>query len=154
MSVPGPTPSQTIGPFFRFGTEWLHRPDLVAPGSPGAVTLTGTVLDGEGIAVPDAMIELWQAATGRFGRYLVGAEGTFFFTVIAGGPFDVTLFARGLLQRLVTRMALDGDAEGDEVLGLVPAGRRHTLVATADGPGRYRWDVRLQGEGETVFLAW
>ena len=155
-AVPGPTPSQTIGPFFRFGTDWLHAPDLVDPAAPGAVTLRGTVLDGDGTPVPDAMIELWQAATGRFGRYLVGPAGDFRFTVAAGGPFDVTVFARGLLNRLVTRMALAADpgADADPILALVPAERRATLTAAAEPNGAYRWDVRLQGEGETVFLAW
>jgi protocatechuate 3,4-dioxygenase alpha subunit len=66
---------------------------------------------------------------------------------------DVSVFARGLLNRVVTRIYFeDQDNSGDPVLATVPEERRGTLIAakTADG---YRFDVRLQGDGETVFFA-
>ncbi len=63
----------------------------------------------------------------------------------------VTVFARGLLNRLFTRAYLPGDLDGDPLLSSVAEDRRHTLVAVADEQG-YRFDIRLQGEGETVFL--
>ncbi len=66
----------------------------------------------------------------------------------------MSVFARGLLNRLVTRIYFPDFADAnaaDPVLNSVPEERRHTLVArkTEDG---YRFDVRLQGEGETVFF--
>lgn len=69
---------------------------------------------------------------------------------------DVSVFARGLLNRVVTRIYF-GDEEAanaaDPVLRTVPEARRGTLVAQADGQGKYRFDVRLQGTDETVFFA-
>ncbi|MCW2867196.1 MAG: protocatechuate 3,4-dioxygenase subunit alpha, partial [Marmoricola sp.] len=67
--------------------------------------------------------------------------------------FAVTVFARGLLDRLLTRAYLPGDPAlaSDPLLTALDADRRATLVAVADDQG-FRFDVRLQGEGETVFL--
>jgi protocatechuate 3,4-dioxygenase alpha subunit len=63
-----PTPSQTVGPFFHIGTDdGFIGNELVAPDRPGALRLVGTVRDGEGVPVIDAMIEIWQAnAAGRY----------------------------------------------------------------------------------------
>ena len=68
---------------------------------------------------------------------------------------DLSVFARGLLDRLVTRLYFADEAEAnatDPVLSALPEADRRTLVArpTADG---YRLDIRLRGEGETVFFA-
>ena len=131
------TPSQTIGPFFRFGMEWLE-------GGPGDVEMRGTVYDGEG-PVPDAMIEIWQPP--HFGRALTEEDGSYRLPVVATGHAELSIFARGLLQRLVTRVYFTG--EGDAVLALVPAHRRATLMARP-GP---EFDIHLQGPEETVFLA-
>ena len=170
-----PTPSQTVGPFFGFAFDKVGRPDLVPPGSPGSVHIEGRVLDGAGEPVPDAVVELWQAdAAGRFpddgwgfGRCLTDPAGGYCFTTVRPGPvdavqaphLDLSIFARGLLQRLVTRVYFpDHEAANaaDPVLRAVadPA-RRATLVARA-GPDAsvLTFDVRLQGEGETVFFAW
>jgi protocatechuate 3,4-dioxygenase, alpha subunit len=170
-----PTPSQTVGPFFSFALGRVGGPDLVPPGSPGALVLEGRVLDGEGAVVPDAVLELWQADPGGrfpddgwgFGRCLTDAAGCYRFTTVKPGPvdasqaphLDLSIFARGLLQRLVTRVYFpdEGTANADDpVLGAVadPA-RRATLLArpAADGD-RLVFDVRLQGDGETVFFAW
>ena len=67
---------------------------------------------------------------------------------------NVTLFARGMLNRVVTRVYFADEAEAnanDQVLATVPAARRNTLLAqpTTDG---YRFDIHLQGPGETVFF--
>jgi len=63
------------------------------------------------------------------------------------------VFARGLLQRVVTRVYFeDQDNSDDPVLATMPADRRGTLIATKTDDG-YRFDVRLQGDGETVFFA-
>jgi protocatechuate 3,4-dioxygenase alpha subunit len=69
---------------------------------------------------------------------------------------DVSVFARGLLDRVVTRIYFPDEEEAnaaDPVLSSLPErSRRHTLVAAPDGPGQFRFDIRLQGEGETVFF--
>ena len=68
---------------------------------------------------------------------------------------QIAIFARGLMQHVVTRAYFAGEALNatDPVLTLVedPA-RRATLIARPDGDGAWRLDIRLQGEGETVFL--
>lgn len=175
----GPTPSQTIGPFFRFGLDWFEPTELVVAGTPGARTIGGRVLDGAGDPVPDACVEIWQAGPdGRFdgqpvegqatwhgwGRCLTDAEGRWGFTTQKPGRVDdeqaphvdVTLFARGLLQRLVSRIYFPDEAVAnatDPVL--VAAGdRASTLVATAQPDGHLHHDLVLQGERETVFFVW
>jgi protocatechuate 3,4-dioxygenase alpha subunit len=181
MTEPSPTPirptaSQTIGPFFKMGVEWAEATELVDPGAPGAVTIEGRVLDGDGAPVPDAVVEIWQAdAQGRFppatdqgwtgfGRALTGPDGGFRFVTLAPGPvddrqaphIDVSVFARGLLQRVVTRCYLPGDTDAharDPLLSGLDPDRRSTLVAMGEGDVM-RFDVHLQGDQETVFLAW
>ena len=65
------TPSQTVGPFFALpgGLPWPDGPAVVAEGTPGAVLISGVVLDGEGVPVPDALIETWQVEPEGFGRH-------------------------------------------------------------------------------------
>jgi protocatechuate 3,4-dioxygenase alpha subunit len=102
-----------------------------------------------------------------FGRAATDADGTYRFRTIRPGRVPglgntlqaphlaVSVMARGILKRLVTRAYLeDGDgAEDDPILALVPVERRATLIARRDGEaGPYRFDIRLQGEGETVFF--
>jgi protocatechuate 3,4-dioxygenase alpha subunit len=68
---------------------------------------------------------------------------------------NVSLFARGLLHRVVTRLYFADEPDpnaADPVLAAVPEARRATLLAQP-GEGGYRFDIRLQGEGETVFFA-
>ncbi|HVA73229.1 MAG TPA: hypothetical protein VNF71_01515 [Acidimicrobiales bacterium] len=156
------TPSQTIGPFFSFGLEWMAAPDLVDPASPGAIELVGTVYDGAGAGVPDAVVEIWQPPL--FGRALTGADGSFRFTTVKPAPgakgdaphVDVSLFARGLLQRVVTRIYFPDEETAnasDPVLAEVPEDRRATLVAVSKD-GCLRFDLHLQGPRETVFFAY
>lgn len=149
----GPTPSQTVGPYYEIGMAWMgdEAGRLVAPGSPGAVPLAGRVLDGAGEAVPDAVVEIWHPEVG-WGRSLVDGDGTFHFSVRAAPYFAANVFARGTLQRLATRIYLP-PADDDELLAGLEADRRATLVARADGDGLWH-DIRLQGDGETVFLVW
>lgn len=150
----------------------------------GRIRIEGRVLDGDGQPVEDGVIEVWQAdGEGRypdpedrrnappafvgFGRCGTGPGGAFAFTTVKpgrvaapGGGLQaphllVSIFARGILSRVATRLyfADDPDTAGDPILALVPAERRATLLAQpAGGGGSYRWDVRLQGEGETVFF--
>ena len=186
MTAPAePTPSQTVGPFFAFGLPFSGGGDVVPPGTPGAITLHGTVRDGGGVPVPDALLEFWQA--GPDGRHPV-RNGSMHrdgrtFTGFARVPTDragdytlrtlrpaavpgsahaphlaVTVFARGLLYHLFTRVYFPQHTDenaADPLLSSLPEDRRETLVAVPDGsfggPG-YRFDVRLAGPGETVFL--
>ena len=152
-------------------------PELVERESPGAIVIEGRVLDGAGEPVPDAMVEIWQAdAEGRFppdtapgwtgfGRCLTNAGGHYRFVTMAPGAvddvqaphIDVYVFARGLLERVMTRLYLPADAatlERDPLLRSVPEpDRRATMVAMGDGTVK-RFDIHLQGEQETVFVAW
>ncbi|HET7196405.1 MAG TPA: carboxypeptidase regulatory-like domain-containing protein [Nocardioides sp.] len=147
-----PTPGQTVGPFFSFALAREGYADLVSPGHPDAITLRGQVLDGAGEPVPDALVELTRG-NGGWGRAATDDEGRYTFTTLAPiGPFfAITVFARGLLDRLFTRAYLP-DAADHPFLQALPQDRRATLVATADERG-YLFDIRLQGDDETVFLA-
>lgn len=178
MSTLTPTPGQTIGPFFGHALPFERGHELVPPGSPGAIRLHGMVIDGAGAPVPDALLEIWQAdadgvvpsSTGSmrrdgwtftgWGRASTDGEGRYSFTTVNPGalqqdsaPFiAMTIFARGLLNRLFTRVYLPAEHLASEpLLASLPAERRDTLIAVADEHG-LRFDIRLQGDGETVFL--
>ena len=160
------TPSQTVGPFFSFGLCERPNADLVADGT----RIVGRVYDGAGEPVPDAMVEIWQAdADGRYrgdfgwGRSGTDAEGRFAFTTVKPGAVDgqaphvvVLVFARGLLKPVLTRMYFPDEAEAnsaDPVLGSIDdPDARATLVAEPVD-GALRFDIRLQGPGETAFFA-
>ena len=180
------TPSQTIGPFFAVGLPWADGPQVVPEGTPGAVRIAGRVLDGAGDPVPDALVETWQAdPQGRFahpddprgpadqgfrgfGRCPTDARGRWAIVTLKPGPLpapdggveaphiDVSVFARGLLHRLVTRIYFPDEPDAnaaDPLLCSIPdPDARARLVATADGDG-LRFDIRLQGTQETPFLA-
>jgi len=181
MSKLTPTPGQTVGPFFGYALPYAKDRELLPPGSPGSIRLQGTVYDGAGHPIPDAILEIWQAdadgnvahETGSlvrdgytftgFGRTAVGNTGTFTFTTVNPGPTEagaapfiaVAVFARGLMNRLFTRVYLPEDEAAlsqDRLLGSLDAERRRTLIARRDPDGGLSWDIRLQGEGETVFL--
>lgn len=173
--TPIQTPGQTVGPFFHYALPYDGDNELVPRGAAGAVRLHGTVHDGAGEPVPDAVLELWQAdAAGEvvqragslhrdgwtftgFGRSATDAQGRYSFTtlrpgVVLGGSapfFAITVLARGLLHRLFTRAYLPGAS--DAFLDGLDPDRRTTVLTVADESG-FRFDVRLQGEGETVFL--
>jgi len=166
------TPSQTIGPFFHLGLRWPGSQRVGFAEKGESIALTGRITDGAGEAVGDALFETWQrCATGEapacatgsanpngFGRVETAKDGTFRIeTTMPGGTapsIDVTIFARGLLKPLRTRVYLSEEAaRADPALASIARSPRlATLVAKRSG-GEYRWDVRLQGEGETVFFA-
>ena len=159
------TPSQTVGPFFYFGLCERPAADLV----PDGIRVSGRVLDGAGDPVPDAMVEIWQAdESGSYrgdwgwGRCGTDHEGRFSFTTVKPGPvegqaphLEVQVFARGLLKQVLTRMYFEDEREAndsDPVLSAVEPDERATLIATR-ADGGYRFDVRLQGDEQTVFFA-
>ena len=183
----GPTPSQTIGPFFHDALLDRDHSELVSPDHPEAIKLRGTVYDGAGEVVPDAMVEIWQAnRTGRyshpaddredlsldedssgFGRSGTDAGGEFSFLTVKPGPVPgpggqlqaphvmVSVFARGLLKRLVTLIYFPDEEEANAVDPVLSSmedqGLRRTLIAHDEG-GTLRFDIHLQGDGQTAFF--
>jgi protocatechuate 3,4-dioxygenase alpha subunit len=180
------TPSQTVGPFLGIGLPWPDGPFVVPEGSPGAIAITGRVLDGAGDPVTDALVETWQADTdGRFahpddprgavttrfrgfGRCPTGPDGSYRIVTLKPGALpspdggteaphlDVSVFARGLLDRVVTRAYFPDEAQAnaaDPVLASIDPARAATLIARpGPGPARLRFDIHLQGDQETVFF--
>ncbi|HMK22075.1 MAG TPA: protocatechuate 3,4-dioxygenase subunit alpha [Terriglobales bacterium] len=183
-----PTPSQTVGPFFKIEltTDEHCRPRIAGPKTKGErAWITFRVLDGDGAPVDDAMLEIWQAdSAGQynhpddprpgtpeegwigFGRLQTAADGSSVLETIKPGAvrydtvqaphLTVAVFARGMLKQLYTRLYFAGDAanDTDPILSLVPADRRDTLMAKPDQAraGYWQFDLRLQGERETVFF--
>lgn len=181
-TTPRPTAGQTVGPFFGYALPYEGGEELVPSHHPTAVRLTGTVFDGEGAAIPDALVELWQpdengaiprargslardgyAFTG-FGRSATTRNGTYSFTTVEPGVvkgthaapfFSVIVFARGLTDKLHTRIYVPGFdelAKKDPLLSSLPAQRRATLMATRQADGSLHHDLHVQGDEETVFL--
>jgi len=133
------TPSQTVGPYFAIGLCARPQNEVVANG----VELTGRLLDGEEVPVGDGVIEVWDARARRWGRCGTDAEGRFSFVVDADAPhLEVCVFARGLLRHQLTRVYLSGEPR-DPALA--------TLVAQPHD-GAFRFDIRLQGDRQTVFF--
>ena len=156
MTKRRPTPSQTVGPFFGFAMPFAGDTRAAAPGAHGVMHIEGRVLDGHGEGVPDALLEAWSGD--QFARCRTDSEGAFGFWLRSpkASHVELTIFARGLLRQLVTRVYLpDGSAANaaDPVLRRVPASRRRTLFAQREAGGTLRFDVRLQGTDETVFFA-
>jgi protocatechuate 3,4-dioxygenase, alpha subunit len=175
------TPSQTVGPFLSIGLTWPRGRFVVPEGTPGAVTVSGVLHDGDGAPVTDGLIETWQADPsghfdhpadpGRtrgfrgFGRCATDPEtGRFEIVTLKPGPLGdgqaphiaVSVLARGLLDRVVTRIYFPDEAAAnaaDPLLSSLTPARAATLVACEAGPDALTWDVHLQGERETVFLA-
>jgi protocatechuate 3,4-dioxygenase alpha subunit len=192
----GITPSQTVGPFFKYGLtpngeyDWndAFTNNLVTPDTTGdRIRVEGRVFDGDGQPVADCMLEIWQAdAQGRFsdpkdqralpnsafrgfGRCGTDPNGGYAFDTVKPGPVPdpdgkpqaphilLAIYARGMLLHNYTRIYFDGEAgnAADPVMALVPAERRATLIATRE-PGNgnpvYHFDIRLQGDNETVFF--
>lgn len=175
------TPGQTVGPFFAFGTVYPKMHEVVFPHSPGSIVLSGTVYDGAGQPIPDALVEIWSTdAEGNiprargsrrrddhtftgFGRSATTDEGHYeFWTVNPGSArgeapfFAAVVFARGLPDKLHTRIYLPEDPDrlaADPLLASLEPDERATLIATRLPNGGLHHDIRLQGEKETVFLA-
>jgi protocatechuate 3,4-dioxygenase alpha subunit len=187
------TPSQTGGPYVHIGcipsfagVAGIYPEDLglspIAEGAQGQrITITGSVRDGTGWTLRDAMIESWQAdAAGRypgqegadpkvsgFCRFAAdGESGEFVLHTVKPGAvmgrdgrpmaphISLWIVARGINIGLHTRIYFeDEDNSADPLLARIEQRPRvETLIARRTAPGAYRFDIRLQGEGETVFL--
>jgi protocatechuate 3,4-dioxygenase alpha subunit len=176
------TPSQTAGPYVHIGCTpnfagigGIYDEDLGARPFPDDaqgdwITITGQVIDGTGTPLRDVMLESWQA--GPDGAYGPGARGFCRFAAAqdsgewtlrtlmpgaAGGAPHIALWivARGINIGLQTRIYFEGhgDHDTDPVLRRIEHRNRvATLIAKPDGAGGWRHDIRLQGDGETVFL--
>lgn len=175
--MPSATSSQTIGPFWHLieHPEWA---DLTRFGAAGArITLTGSVVDGDGNPVTDAAVELWQSdppadeSFPGFGRARTDVRGEFRFATLKPGPVPgrgnaqqaphlaIAIHARGLLKTLFTRAYFAGEPlnEADPLLSSIDdPQRRATIIAQPRAANDWRLDIRLQrgpqGEPETVFL--
>ncbi len=187
------TPSQTAGPYVHIGcipsfagVQGVYPQDLghspITDGAKGQIiTITGSIFDGTGWALRDAMIEAWQAdAAGRFpgqegadpavtgfcrfaadkdsGRYTLRTVKPGATPARGGGMqaphISLWIVARGINIGLQTRIYFpDEDNSADPLLSRIEQQpRAETLIAKPDGEGQYRFDIRLQGDGETVFL--
>jgi protocatechuate 3,4-dioxygenase alpha subunit len=182
-----PTPSQTIGPFFHDALLDRNYSELVSLDNPEAIEIKGTIYDGAGEVVPDAMVEIWQANResrydrptddrddlpldedfSGFGRSGTDRGGEFSFSTVKPGPVTgldgqllapyvmVSVFARGLLKRLVTRIYFpDEEAANavDPVLSTIEDPElRRTLIARGEG-NVLRFDIHLQGDEQTAFF--
>ena len=182
----GPFFAFALTPAAPYTYAGLVGNDLLSEDTVGTpIAIAGRVIDGNGDGVPDAFVEIWQAdGAGRyssqtsgansafrgFGRAGVDASGAFSFATVkpgvVAGPegkpqaphINVSIFSRGVVRRMFTRIYFEGEAanDSDAILALVPAERRATLIARrdglVDGRARYVFDIRLQGENETVFF--
>jgi protocatechuate 3,4-dioxygenase alpha subunit len=180
VASPGPTPWQTVGPFFHYALPYAAGPQVAGPSVPDRIRLTGVVYDGDGEPILDALVEIWQPdQAGRFvqapgiyevpdrfrgfGRSATDSGEYEFVTVRPGSVptidgrlqaphIAMSVFARGMLRRAVTRVYFPEDElDADPLLASLPPSRRPSLVATPTSDG-YRFDVHLQGNQETVFL--
>lgn len=164
------TASQTAGPFVHIGllpeaaglaspfARATAGPRLWKEDTPGErIVIEGQVIDGEGAPLTDVLVEIWQseAAFSGWGRSAAAPEtGLFRFETIRpqAGFISFFILARGINLGLHTRLYFE-NAPDDPVLNQIePASRRSTLMARLQAPGSYRFDIRLQGEGETVFF--
>ena len=179
--MPVPSGSQTVGPFFRFALHHEQWNDLTTGAPPGEkIRIAGRLLDGDGAPVPDGFVEIRQADAGGsyargegftgFGRASTERDGGYAFTTIRPGAVPsalgaqaphlvVSIFARGLLKQLHTRMYFaDRAAENaaDPLLSSIAENARRTLIAeragVRDAIPEFRFDIVLQGEGETAFI--
>jgi protocatechuate 3,4-dioxygenase alpha subunit len=175
-----PTPSQTAGPYVEIGMGWNADGRLVPAGTVGEICVTGIVLDGAGAPVTDAALEFWQAdPAGRydscdtgvwtgFTRALTGNDGRYMLWTVKPGVsadpggstpeaphVNVSIFARGLLQRLVTRFYFDDEPaanKADPVLGAIDEPAVSSRLVATSTEGGYRFDILLQGDEETPFF--
>jgi|SRR5450631_1008727 len=163
MSFPRliPTGSQTVGPYFRIGLEYLIGQEPANNSALDTIEIRGKVLDRDGAPVSDAMLEFWggdlsgsdsgvtpDSSGHPIGFHRAATDDNGNFTLVLNEPLPTALgdgrlqaphmlvlvFARGLLRHLITRVYFGGEPANadDPVLLEIPAERRHTLVARPD----------------------
>jgi protocatechuate 3,4-dioxygenase alpha subunit len=155
----------TLGPFFP--REFAAGANDLAAGAQGEpIEITGRVVQADGRALDNVVLEIWQAdAEGRFdnptfcgwGRAATDSTGVYVFKTIKPGAskgraphINFLILYSGLMRQLQTVMFFE--ESDDPVLSSVEKSRRHLLVAKKTGPHAYRFDIRLRGEGETPFF--
>ncbi|WP_191243128.1 protocatechuate 3,4-dioxygenase subunit alpha [Amycolatopsis deserti] len=160
------TPSQGPGPYASMTLMYDGAENGVAPGTPGAVRVTGRVVDGaeRPITAPDVLIEVLQGD--QFVRTLTDDAGEFAFTVRKPEPtrladgrlqapfFHVILHVFPLPELHRTRLYFADETEAnsaDPLLSYLDDEDGRTLLAAPDDGG-YRWEIRLSGERQTAFL--
>ena len=193
------SPSQTAGPYVHIGCapnfvgiHGVYEADLgnsmVTDQTKGErITIRGSVIDGTGTPLRDALVEIWQAdASGLFasvnetrgtadpaftgfGRQPADREtGEFVFETIKPGAVPLSdgrlqaphivfwIVARGINLGLTTRMYFPDEQKANDadpiLAGIELRTRVPTLIADKLANGEYRFDIRLQGEGETIFF--
>jgi protocatechuate 3,4-dioxygenase alpha subunit len=161
-----PSANQGTGPLYSFSLIFPGVENAVAPGSDGAVAVSGRILDGNGSPVcwPDGLIEFIQgdqfarAQTDSTGRYRVTLRRPKAVPLADGSRhaphFEVLLFIHPVLDTLRTRMYFPNDEAlqaKDPVLARVPEASRSTLVAKPRGAG-LEFDIVLHGDRQTAFL--
>ena len=162
-----PTAEMTLGPFFprEFAAGANDLTQLEGRTAAGEVIeITGRVTQLDGKPLDNVVLEIWQAdAQGRFdnpeffgwGRAATNAEGSYVFRTLKPGAtpgrapsINFLILYSGLMRQLQTVMFFE--ASEDPLLKSVQHPER--LVAKPEGAGRYRFDIRLRGEGETPFF--
>ena len=187
------SPSQTAGPYVHIGLmptyagnagyydEEIGTSPITENVKGEVIEITGSVFDGTGWAMRDALIESWQAdANGKFAgqegadpavsglcRFAADADsGEFTLRTVKPGKvptrgggkdaphISLWVVSRGINIGLQTRIYFeDEDNSADPLLRRIEQRPRvDTLIAKKTGEGKYRFDIRLQGAGETVFL--
>ncbi|TPW31555.1 protocatechuate 3,4-dioxygenase subunit alpha [Martelella alba] len=187
------TPSQTAGPYVHIGcmptfagNAGAYDEEIgtspIGDGVKGEIIeIRGSVFDGTGTALRDAMLESWQPDAGGLFPGQPGADpavsglcrfaadgvtGEYTLRTVKPGGFSgrggrrsaphisLWIVARGINIGLNTRIYFDDeDNSADPLLNAIELKVRvPTLIAKKTGPGQYRFDIRLQGEDETVFL--
>ena len=144
----GTSPSATVGPYLAIGLSWPDGTWAADEGVENGIWIRGLILDGADQPVPDAMVESWQADPDGGFPSSEDPRGASSYPGFRG-------FARGLLDRVVTRIYFADEAAAnaeDVVLRGLTEEQRRTLVAEPTDDG-YRLDIHLQGEQETVFFA-
>ena len=161
----GLTPFQTVGPYLHLGLRAGLGP-VTSSDAATAIVIRGRLVDGAGVGIGDGVLEFWAAGFDGVGRACTAADGSYRLDAVlpitrvdADGRvhaphFAVRVLARGVLTEYLTRVYFAGqlDNDRDPVLQAVPAHRRGTLVAAPAAPSEFRFDVIVQGEGETVFF--
>ena len=181
------SPSQTAGPYVHIGMtpsfEGISGPNVpdlgsgpIDAGAGPRITVGGTIVDGTGAPLSDAVVELWQAdADGSYrhawGRAACDGKGGFQFDTVKpgrdAGPdgkpmaphVSLWIVARGINIGLQTRLyfgdEVAANAEDYVLTRIMDPRRRQTLIAPrseVDGRATYSLAIRLQGEDETVFF--